>query len=378
MKSHCKRSLTVIFFLVTTFNASISMPSDTQSPADGSIKSESRKISTVEKTVLELLQNERIADLTQSGILQKQKPEISVSFLKNILFGNGLGESVSHKGIGIIGAIFNEELDLENGEIKHQLRLEKCQFKKKIDMRGVISRHGISFKDSTIQDSLILTSAKIGANLELDGGNFRFINAENTTVNGGLTMQGTKIHGHANLQGIRLQNRLQMNNAEIFGQLKMKGSRIEGWLEMKGIIVTGDTDLESTLVNGDLVMDSGNFNQVNLAIADIRGRLLIHDAEFQALKTYGMEVKNAFRMKESKCKGKLHLQRAKIGSTLDLRKSIFLDDASITGAKIAGDVYTDRAEFQKTLNMEGITTGGNLVSVRTGIQNSLILLINIA
>ena len=364
MKNHGSRLFAVIFFLAMIFNASISMPIDTQIQADASRKKESHVIndfSLLEKSVLEKIRNEQIVDFTQNSHPQNEKTEISVTFLKKILFENGLGQSVTHKGICIIGAVFNEELDLENGEITHQLRLEKCQFKKKINMNGVISRHGISLKDSTIDDSLILSGAKIGGNLELDGGNFRYVEAENTIINGVFTMQGARIDGDANLQGMRLQNYLLMSNAEIFRHLDLKGSRIEGRLEMENIQVKGYTDLESTFVNGDLVMNYGSFFKVNLAIADIRGRLLIQNAELHELKTYGMEVKNTFKMKNSICKGILHLQRSKIGSTLDLRKSTFKGGVSITGAKIAGDVYTDKAEFQKILNMEGITIGGKLV-----------------
>lgn len=101
--------------------------------------------------------------------------------------------------------------------------------------------------------------------------------------------------------------------------------------------------------------------------------MLIQNAELKEVRTYGMAVKNTFKMKNSTCKGILHLQRSKIGSILDLRKSTFLGGVSIAGAKIAGDVYTDKAKFQKILNMNGIDIGGKLVMKKSNFIDEVLI-----
>jgi len=89
------------------------------------------------------------------------------SFLETILLQDPYRNAVRHCGVRIVGALFEEPIDLSHASLHHPLKIGASVFKKSVDFSHVKSNHFISLADSKFYGKLDMHGVKISDDLEL-------------------------------------------------------------------------------------------------------------------------------------------------------------------------------------------------------------------
>ena len=335
MKNHISILLAFLLLLSIILNVSISFPSDFLKPEFTEYEKElfnEHNISAREKWVWKKIKKGQDANLESYPNREKEEStNISANFLKIILFDNILHQFLSHKGIHIIGATFFEELDLEDGEIDHQLSLEECKFFKKVIMKDIITNHGISFLKSVFDDDLILSGAKISGYLKLDEVSFRHMEAENIKVIGPMTMEKAN-----NNLAIDTDNNpgndtcaIKLTASVIEGQLKFDNSKFFGSVIMPGINVSSQLSMKQTFFNGSL----------HLSGAILKSQLTMRKAKiYGSAKFTGINLKSRLDMNEARILEGLNLSGSKIEGKLEMNRAIIHGQTIIESGSVHGDL----------------------------------------
>lgn len=238
---------------------------------------------------------------------------------------------VNHKGIQVIGARIDGELDLEFAHIPFPLDFEKSRF----------------FDETNLQN------AQLPA-LYLPGTHTGSINADGLTCKGDVFLRyGFSAKGEVNLAGARLGGDLDCQK----GQFSNKGNAA---LSADGIAIKGS----AFLCNGFRAK-----GQVRLICATIGRDLDCKGAEFvngrTALQADRIDVKGSVFLGDSfRAEGEVRLPGATIGGSFDCSNGQFInkqeralvaDDAAVKGSVFLKDDFRVEGEVR----LPGATIGGN-------------------
>jgi cytoskeletal protein CcmA (bactofilin family) len=354
MKNHTLILLAFLLLLSIILNVSISLPYDFLQTgfSENENKLDNKyNFTPIENWVLKEIKIGKVANLSFYPNHEREKSNnLSVYFLKKLLFDKQFHQYLSHKGICITGASFLEELDLEDGEIKHQLSLESCTFLKKVNMKGIITNHGISFVKSVFNNGLFLSGAKINGHLELDEVTFRYIEAENIKVNGPITMERAANKEIANfpnnnpridtvtinLTASVIEGQLKFDKSNFFGSVKMPGIVVSNQLSMKKTLFYGSLVLSGALIEGQLTMEKAwIFGSAKFYGIKIKNRLEMNDANILKIQdSSGSKIEGNLYLSGSKIEGKLEMNNVIIQGQTILESAIVYSDLSIKNSKI--------------------------------------------
>jgi uncharacterized protein YjbI with pentapeptide repeats len=368
-------SVLLSFLLLSNIilNVSISLPSDSLQPVLSTNKKDlydKFNFTPIEIKAWEEIIKGKCADLSSySNREKKESTNLSVSFLKKLLFDKRLQQFLPHKGICISNAYFPEELDLEDGIINHQLSLKKCEFLKNINMEGIISDHGISFVESTINGSLFLSGAKIGGQLELDKLSFRYIEAENIKVIGPMTMEGANNKltiGADNNPGIDtdaiklsasiIEGQLKFDNSNFFGSVIMPGIHVSSQLSMKQTFFHGSLHLSGAILKRQLTMRNAKiFGSAKLTGIDLKSRLVMNEASIlEGLNLSGSKIEGKLEMNRAIIHGQTIIESASVYGDLAIINSV-IDYLDVSKADIKGQILIEHNSVIKTMKTYNLT-----------------------
>jgi hypothetical protein len=216
-------------------------------------------------------------DLTQpsetkpnSGANQSRSRIISPSFLAPILLTEKYRRWIPRHGIRIVGARFNERLELANAGLRHELRLENSLLEKGADLSGVRAGLTLSLAGSKIDGELNLNGARIGENLYLPGAVLAKVSLVGADVGGWLNLDRSKVTKSINMRGIEVGGNVLMETARL-RKVNLHGARIGSELSLNGSCVAGDLALGQLQVTHDLHMRRVTAGKVYLTGTKVGG-----------------------------------------------------------------------------------------------------------
>lgn len=135
----------------------------TSTPAGAASQTNSRELNPAEKWVVAQV----TAGEGEEANLSKQFPadkdrKLRAHFLEDLLTGALPGVKPHRHGVGIIGAIIDEPIDLENAQIPCQVGLAHCHFNKSVTFARASFAGTVSFDDSRFKAEATFSGMKVG------------------------------------------------------------------------------------------------------------------------------------------------------------------------------------------------------------------------
>jgi hypothetical protein len=160
--------------------------------------------------------NAKLGKAASPKRLDQWSPErrLSSAFLETILLHKPWQNGIGRRGVRIVGALFEEPIDLSGAEWLSQLCLDFCRFTADASFENIHAGQRISLMGSAFAGALDFTSAEISGALRISG----------TTVTGTLILNAATIRG--SLLGDRAELAwANLRSAEVGGQLTMNGAK---------------------------------------------------------------------------------------------------------------------------------------------------------
>jgi uncharacterized protein YjbI with pentapeptide repeats len=355
--------------------------------------------SDLEKWVWHEIGSGRIADINAhlGKTADPRKPDdwgperrLSTAFLEVMLLHDPWRSTIPRRGVRIVGAWFDETVDLVEAEIAHELRLSRSRFTSefylvRLQMQSLLSLYG-----SVITGTLNMDSAIVGGGMHMgNGAQFADVRLRGARIENQLNLVGAKVTGRLNMNSASIAGALLMREgAECeraeFGEVDLRGARIQGPLELVGAKVTGGLNINSSSIGGPLLMSKGaEFTEVDLRGARIEGSLNLVGAKVTGpLAMDGVRIAAALLMegaeftqvilRGARINGHLSLIGAKVTRTLDMnavnihgallmRERAEFAEVDLRGARIEGQLSLIDAKVPGRLDTDSVSIGGSLL-----------------
>ena len=202
---------------------------------------------------------------------------ISEDFLVALFSSNELNKHLGSNGVSIIGAIFDEVVDLSSRNLNAPLTINSSIFRAEVVLSGIKSRHRISFNGSNFQKALIGQFMDIGVLALVD------VRAQEVDLN------GSKIQGLLWIQGIKVRENFYGESLQVDGKI----------IANKNCKFSGKIILKYARISGNITFANSDINILDLQGARISGEL-----------QFGFTKERATRWAEQ---GKLVLRIAEVG-----------------------------------------------------------------
>jgi uncharacterized protein YjbI with pentapeptide repeats len=367
----------------THVNENSTVPQDSLQPTDETCAVPAHKDwRHQEKFVWEQACGGKIANLNEAagcgGELDPKSPwnlpdsrVLSSAFLETILLNEQFSRLLRPLGVRIIGARFNETINLENAEIGHDLWLADCLIERGANLARVRSTRTIAFVHSKVGGTLNLDGLEARNLFMQDHAEFVDVDLRMSRVSDQVALDRSKVSGRLIMNGVQIGH-LAMREGE-FANVDVSVAHVSGQFELTGSTVTGKLDMRRLHVGGELLMHNAKFTDVDLGAAHISdqlllagskvtgkcnlngaqaGNLLMPDVEFGEVDLTGMQVR-----------GVLDLTSSKIAAELDARgiqagymtiSAATLRDVELAGAHVSGGLLLDRSKVTGKLALSAI------------------------
>ncbi len=145
------------------------------------------------------------------------KRQLSARFLKTILLYEPFRSAVPHQGVQIVGAYFEEKIDLNDASIERPLELKNSLFKSPVIMRRLATTKAVSFIGSAFKGELDIDSASIDGHLFMSNAQFKEVTLSAIRISGGLMVDGSSFNGEMHMHAASVGKDLFMQYTE-FGE----------------------------------------------------------------------------------------------------------------------------------------------------------------
>lgn len=221
---------------------------------------------------------------------------LGARFLEIMLLYDPWRSAIPRQGVRIVGALFDEPVNLIEADIRHEFWLHQSRFTSNVDLHRIRTRSLLSLEGSVFTGTLIMDSASIGGDL--------------------FMRQGAE-----------------------FAEVWLRGAKVGGQLDMTGAKVTGTLIMDGASIGGDLFMGEGTFTKpIDPIFVRIGGILDLRDATLTRLDLTGTRIE-----------GELHLAS-------DGRSPKWSDDAKLVLRNTrVGAVQDEAGAWPKVLDLHGFT-----------------------
>ncbi len=296
---------------------------------------------------------------------------------------------VTYRGVSIVGAQIEGELNLQWAKVSFPLRVRQSAFTQTIILQNahlvsldltatsikdlwaenlVTERNVILSAGFKAEGGVNLTGAKIGGDLDCDGGQFvsksqrPALNANGAKFEGSVFLLGRfRAEGGVILVAATIGGNLECDGGQFISKgnipaLDASGAKIEGSVYLRtGFRAEGGVNLVAATIGGNLSCIGGQFvGKGNIPT------LSANSAKIEG----GVYLRTGFR-----AEGGVNLVAATIGANLECDGSQFISKGDIPAldantAKIEGSVYL-RTGFRAEggVNLVAATIGGNLACI---------------
>jgi hypothetical protein len=199
----------------------------------------------------------------KSGELPESR-RISSGFLETILVNETYRAALTRYGVRIVGARFDDIVDLKNAALRHEILLDKCRFNGGIDFTGASSTYGIAISNSYVR-WVKMRGIKIQAYVALTGDRIESGKISDDDTNVSIELGGAHIAGFLDLgsststtdlieaQSINVGQAIYLNEkSEFYGEIDFSFAKIGESLDLSSAKFDGDVDLSGTEIGANL------------------------------------------------------------------------------------------------------------------------------
>jgi len=318
-------------------------------------------------------------------------PTLSARFLRSVLLHDPWRSAITLKGVQIIGAHFEEPLDLENAEIAFDLILDKCIFTKPVLLATSNLKGDLSFADSQFSAKLDLERINAAKSVSLNGSSFSELTLYGGTISKDLRMDHMKSSGEVNLIGLETTY-LNLQDAELHtlslirakvATVDLSNARISDLLQMQDANVGGsmfvqnakvhDAKLNSAKLGGNFFMnDAEVLGTIEMDSVTIGSHLILTNTTASNINLSGARITGNLNMEGTRSTVVVDLDSATIGSNLLLR-NIDGETINLNFCKVGGFVFAGDAQLKGPLQMNGADfpyidlTGAKLAAIKSTV-----------
>jgi uncharacterized protein YjbI with pentapeptide repeats len=288
---------------------------------------------------------------------------LSARFLETLLLHDPWRSAIPRQAVRIVGALFDEPVNLVEVEIAHEFWLERSRFTSNVDFHRIRTRSLLSLDGSVFTGTLTMDSASIyGSLLMREGTDFAEVDLRGAKIGGQLDMTGTKVTGMLTMDSANIYGSLLIREGAEFAKVDLRSAKIGGQLDITGAKVTGTLTMESTSIGGALFMREGaEFAEVILRGAKIGGQLTLVRAKVTGMLDMGAaSIGGSLLMSEGAEFAEVILGGAKIGGQLALVSANVTGTLDMGSASISDDLFMSGGQFLKPISLVFSKIGGSL------------------
>ena len=292
-----------------------------------------------------------------------QTRKLSQAFLETILVREPFKGAVPRQGVHIVGAWFEEPIDLVNAQIVPQLWLDHCRFESPVDFSGATFSSDLSFDGSTITGKLKMNGLQVDGDLVMrDGARFAEVVLVGARVGDQLVMGGSTFTGKLNMNGLKVDGSLFMDDGARFAEVDLGSAKVGGHLAMHGSTFTGTLDMNGLKLDGSLFMSDGaRFAKVVLVGARVEGQLAMVGSTFTGTLDMGsLQVDGILLMTDGARFAEVRLVSARVGDQLSMGGSTFTGKLDMESLEVGSTLFMRDATFERTIDMVFASIGSNL------------------
>jgi uncharacterized protein YjbI with pentapeptide repeats len=318
------------------------------------------KWSSQEKWVWKRICEGEIADFNTAraygGSLDPKKLEgwsakraLRSQFLQTILLFEPFRSALPQSGVRIVGAWFQEPMDLYNATLAHPVALVGCRFER-----------SVYFDLLKIPNYLILNASKFNALLSMTG----------LKVAGVLEMK-TGEFVDVDLGSAHIEHHLYMNDSNFTKSLNLNAAHISGTLNMEQTTVA-TADLSSAKIDDQIIMVKSKFKEpLWMSGLQVGGSIFMEDASFTDVDLHRATIDQVLSFNKSKLSGKLILESLRLGGDLHMSNAT-ITQVNLRAARIDDGIWMNDSEF-KEIDLTSAKVGGDLVLSNSRLLQQLIM-----
>jgi uncharacterized protein YjbI with pentapeptide repeats len=262
--------------------------------------------------------------------------------------------------VQIVGAWFDDYIDLVGGMWSHPLFLNGSRFTRGMDFSWVRAASVISLDGSAVAGKVTMYSTEIEGSLLMSKDSpaqFADLDLNSAKIGGDLALIGVKITGTLTMDSTVIGDSLFMagskESAAQFADVNLAYAKIGGQLDLDRAEVSGKLDMDSTVIGAELLMSGSTESP----------------AQFGDVNLHSAKIASQFNLNGAKITGKLEMDSTAIGGDLYMvgtaTSPAEFGDVHLPGAKIGGELALLDAKVTGTLDLESAVIGGDLYMVGT-------------
>jgi len=163
--------------------------------------------------------------------------QLSSNFLETILFDRRFKDVIKRRGVRVVGALFRDPVDIEEGVLNKELWLDQSRFEQAANLSGLRTPSVLSLDGSSFSGQLNLDSIDVGR-----------LFMRNSVFGQSVDLSGAKVHGNAVLMKSRFLGEVRMNLAVVSGELVLTSSAFVKSLSLSNASITSDLDLSGAVL----------------------------------------------------------------------------------------------------------------------------------
>jgi hypothetical protein len=185
-----------------------------------------------------------IADFNKAsgygGDLDPRKPQglpdsrvLRPAFLETILLADKYRHALTRRGVGIVGARFTDNVDLEGAQLGNDLALYRSLLSKGANLDRLRSSHAIVLSGAKVAGTLSMNGVEVDTLNMRDKGEFGEVVLTGAHVGSQLDLSGSKIIGTLHMEALQVDKNFFMVQGES-GQVILTAAHLGGRLDLSG------------------------------------------------------------------------------------------------------------------------------------------------
>ena len=270
---------------------------------------------------------------------------LSEHFIETLLLKDTYRAALTRKGVRIVGARFDRELDLQNARIGHELGLERSLFKVGVDFSDAITSEDVDLNGSKIVGGLWMERLRADKTVAIKEADFAMLELTGAHIGGDLIVSLSTVRDAMTLNDIEVDRNLWLNGTTL-PSVALNRARVRGNLYLSSAKVTGAVEMAGLEVGQTLYM--GGWSADGTQRLGTMFSCVLHTGETKASGNPDDESKTGEGFGQKIC---IDLTSAKIAGKLDL-----------TGSTVGGIIYADSLRIDETARLhDGARFRGGVV-----------------
>jgi uncharacterized protein YjbI with pentapeptide repeats len=309
------------------------------------------------------------------------------SFLTALLSNERYRQLLKGVGLRIVGAKFEDLIDLEGAELQFPLRMDRCLLKKGANLVRLRSSSFISFEGSKITGPINLSKAAVDEDVFMDGADIAEANFSWAKIGRRVELAGSKVSGRLNMNSISIGRMLFMRNGSQFKDVDLIAARIGDLADFSRSVVTGTLQMYDVSIGQRLLMSKTKLAKVDLSQSSIGGlvdfdestvtgplsmyELIVgkdvqmRNGKFESVSLQNAKIEGIIQITNTKVPGDLNLNAIVVGKSMFLSDGSELTRINLVGARIGGQLDVDGSAVTEMFEANGIEVRQHL-SMRRG------------